>query len=100
MAFKSILFVLFIWFSQSILKSQVREFEKDTLMFKSICIDSNAINELPFVNFEKNYFQFPSEYNPNWDFFTNNWTDDLLMDENSPTTLEVPISADIYTHTL
>ena len=101
MAFKSILFVLFIWFSQSTLKSQVREFEKDTLMFNSICIDSNAINEFPFVNFEKNYFQFPSEYNPNWDFLYQQLDSMILFKDRKLQFYHIGgshIQADIYTH--
>ena len=73
----------------------------DTIPMNSICIDTNAMNQYPFIHYKENYFQFPSENNPNWDHFYTNLDSMIHLKDRKLQFYHIGgshIQADIYTH--
>ena len=73
----------------------------DTIKMHSICIDTNAMNQYPFIDFKQNYFQFPAENNPNWSHFYNNLDSMIYFKDRKLQFYHIGgshIQADIYTH--
>ena len=73
----------------------------DTIKMQSICIDTNAMNQYPFIDFKQNYFQFPAENNPNWSHFYNNLDSMIYFKDRKLQFYHIGgshIQADIYTH--
>ena len=74
---------------------------QDTIKINSICIDTNAMNQYPFINYENNYFQFPAENNPNWSHFYNSLDSMIHFKDRKLQFYHIGgshIQADIYTH--
>lgn len=75
--------------------------KKDSILLNAISIDTNAINQFPFINFDQNYFQFPAESNPNWDYLYQNLDSMILFKDRKLQFYHIGgshIQADIYTH--
>lgn len=73
----------------------------DSLKLKTICIDTSAVNQFPFIQFEDNIFQFPSGSQPNWDFLYRNIDSMILLKDRKLNFYHIGgshIQADIYTH--
>lgn len=80
---------------------QSRAMKKDSILLNAISIDTNAINQFPFINFDQNYFQFPAESNPNWDYLYQNLDSMILFKDRKLQFYHIGgshIQADIYTH--
>ena len=67
----------------------------------SICIDTNAMNQYPFIQFKDNHFQFPAENNPNWSQFYQSLDSMINFKDRKLQFYHIGgshIQADIYTH--
>jgi lysophospholipase L1-like esterase len=101
MIVRSNLFTFFIFILPNIYFGQVIEVEKETILPNTICIDTNALNQFQFINFDENYFQFPSDSSPNWNLLTQNLDSMILFKDRKMQFYHIGgshIQADIYTH--
>ena len=79
MYLKKILFLLLIWSFPNAFFSQDSSYSRDGIRLNAISIDTNAMNQFPFIDFDQNYFQFPSDSNPNWDYLYENLDSMILL---------------------
>lgn len=101
MIYRNKLFSFFIFILPFCGYGQVASIENDTIRVNTICIDTNALKQFPFINFEQNYFQFPSKDNPNWDHLYHNLDSMILLKDRKLQFYHIGgshIQADIYTH--
>ncbi len=101
MYLKKILFLLLIWSFPNAFLSQDSSFTSDGIRLNAISIDTNAMNQFPFIDFDQNYFQFPSDSNPNWDYLYENLDSMILLKDRKLQFYHIGgshIQADIYTH--
>ncbi|RCL75607.1 MAG: hypothetical protein DBW72_02885 [Flavobacteriales bacterium] len=101
MYLKKILFLLLIWSFPNAFFSQDSSYTRDAMRLNTISIDTNAMNQFPFINFDQNYFQFPSGSNPNWDYLYKNLDSMILLKDRKLQFYHIGgshIQADIYTH--
>ena len=81
--------------------SQDSSYTRDGIRLNAISIDTNAMNQFPFIDFDQNYFQFPSDSNPNWDSLYENLDSMILLKDRKLQFYHIGgshIQADIYTH--
>jgi lysophospholipase L1-like esterase len=70
-------------------------------LFETVCIDSNAVNQFPFINFDENIFTFPSNENESWDELYNSMDSMIRFKDRKLNFYHIGgshIQADIYTH--
>jgi lysophospholipase L1-like esterase len=70
-------------------------------LFETVCIDSNAVNQFPFINFDENVFTFPSNENESWDELYNSMDSMIRFKDRKLNFYHIGgshIQADIYTH--
>ena len=70
-------------------------------LFETVCIDSNAVNQFPFINFDENIFTFPSNENQSWDELYNSMDSMIRFKDRKLNFYHIGgshIQADIYTH--
>ena len=80
------------------------QFEPDSNrinLFETVCIDSNAVNQFPFINFDENIFIFPSSDNGSWDELYTSMDSMIRFKDRKLNFYHIGgshIQADIYTH--
>lgn len=70
-------------------------------LIQTVCIDSNAVNQFPFIQFDKNVFEFPSVENKNWDHLYTRLDSMIQFKDRKLNFYHIGgshIQADIYTH--
>ena len=70
-------------------------------LFETVCIDSNAVNQFPFINFDENIFTFHSNENESWDELYNSMDSMIRFKDRKLNFYHIGgshIQADIYTH--
>lgn len=70
-------------------------------LFETVCIDSNAVKQFPFINFDENIFTFPSNENESWDELYNSMDSMIRFKDRKLNFYHIGgshIQADIYTH--
>lgn len=70
-------------------------------LFETVCIDSNAVNQFPFINFDENVFIFPSSDNESWDELYTSMDSMIRFKDRKLNFYHIGgshIQADIYTH--
>ena len=70
-------------------------------LFETVCIDYNAVNQFPFINFDENIFTFPSNENESWDELYNSMDSMIRFKDRKLNFYHIGgshIQADIYTH--
>ena len=70
-------------------------------LIQTVSIDSNAVNQFPFIQFEKNVFEFPSAQNKNWDQLYESLDSMIELKDRKLNFYHIGGShsqADIYTH--
>ena len=68
-----------IWLFPNAFFSQDSSYTRGDIRLNAISIDTNAMNQFPFIDFDQNYFQFPSDSNPNWDSLYENLDSMILL---------------------
>ena len=101
MIIRNKLFVFIVFMLPNIYFGQEIEIGNETVLPNTICIDTNALNQFQFINFDENYFQFPSVMSPNWNLFYQNLDSMILCKDRKMQFYHIGgshIQADIYTH--
>lgn len=81
--------------------SQVPSDSNRVILFETVCIDSNAVNQFPFINFDKNLFAFPTTEHANWDILYSSMDSMIRFKDRKLNFYHIGgshIQADIYTH--
>ena len=70
-------------------------------LFQTVSIDTNAVNQFPFIQFDKNVFEFPSSENKSWDKLYSSIDSMIKLKDRKLNFYHIGgshIQADIYTH--
>ena len=70
-------------------------------LIQTVSIDTNAVNQFPFIQFDKNVFEFPSSENKNWDKLYARMDSMIQFKDRKLNFYHIGgshIQADIYTH--
>ena len=95
------IFFLIIFYFPILALGQVEPDSNRINLFETVCIDSNAVNQFPFINFDENIFTFPSNENESWDELYNSMDSMIRFKDRKLNFYHIGgshIQADIYTH--
>ena len=95
------LFFHIIFYIPILVHGQVEPDSNRINLFETVCIDSNAVNQFPFINFDENVFIFPSSDNGSWDELYTSMDSMIRFKDRKLNFYHIGgshIQADIYTH--
>lgn len=95
------LFFHIIFYIPILVHGQVEPDSNRINLFETVCIDSNAVNQFPFINFDENVFIFPSSDNGSWDELHTSMDSMIRFKDRKLNFYHIGgshIQADIYTH--
>ena len=95
------IFFYIIYYFPILALGQVEPDSNRINLFETVCIDSNAVNQFPFINFDENIFTFPSNENESWDELYNSMDSMIRFKDRKLNFYHIGgshIQADIYTH--